>query len=112
VTKRNEFIDKWVEALRSGKYKQGRGQLWTETASDDSILYCCLGVAAMQDPSITEKCEGTQSYLKTPNTSNALVNLGVSEFVDNHEDDLIAFNDDHKWSFSEIADYIEEEFYG
>lgn len=36
-----EFKKKWVEALRSGKYKQGSGQLY----SDDYKKYCCLGVA-------------------------------------------------------------------
>jgi len=30
---------KWVEALRSGKYKQGRGALW----KGDNTL-CCLGI--------------------------------------------------------------------
>ena len=34
-----EYVkNKWVEALRSGKYKQGRGQLNSENR------YCCLGV--------------------------------------------------------------------
>lgn len=35
-----ELKAKWVKALRSGKYKQGRGRLYNpETAS-----FCCLGV--------------------------------------------------------------------
>lgn len=34
-----EFVRKWIEALRSGEYKQGRNQLRT----GDS--FCCLGVA-------------------------------------------------------------------
>lgn len=33
-----EIKQKWVEALESGKYKQGKGRL----KSDDA--YCCLGV--------------------------------------------------------------------
>ena len=33
-----EVKDKWVAALKSGKYKQGRGQLNGESG------YCCLGV--------------------------------------------------------------------
>ena len=35
-----EIKDKWVAALRSGKYKQGSGQLHN-TMND---TYCCLGV--------------------------------------------------------------------
>lgn len=33
--------EKWVDALRSGEYKQGRGQL-----RNDDGTYCCLGVLA------------------------------------------------------------------
>ena len=35
---KKEIADKWVEALRSGKYKQGKSAL----KKDDS--FCCLGV--------------------------------------------------------------------
>lgn len=34
-----KFKDKWIAALRSGKYKQGRGQLRSLNNN-----YCCLGV--------------------------------------------------------------------
>lgn len=36
----NEFAKRWVEALLSGKYKQGRGCM--RTANNE---FCCLGVA-------------------------------------------------------------------
>lgn len=36
---KKEIADKWVAALRSGKYKQGRQYL--RTFEDN---YCCLGV--------------------------------------------------------------------
>lgn len=32
-------IERWIAALRSGKYKQGKGQLQSDTG------FCCLGVA-------------------------------------------------------------------
>ena len=35
----NEKAREWVAALRSGKYKQGKGALSTEDR------FCCLGVA-------------------------------------------------------------------
>lgn len=35
---KKEIADKWVEALRSGEYNQGRGYLRVENE------YCCLGV--------------------------------------------------------------------
>lgn len=33
----------WAQALESGKYKQGAGQLAVET--DEGLQHCCLGVA-------------------------------------------------------------------
>ena len=36
----SEFQKRWVSALRSGKYEQGRGQL-----NQNDKRYCCLGVA-------------------------------------------------------------------
>lgn len=36
-----EFATKWVEALRSGDYEQGNGELKTPYKNN----YCCLGVA-------------------------------------------------------------------
>lgn len=38
----NPVAQKWVDALRSGKYRQCRNQL----RSDDREAYCCLGVLA------------------------------------------------------------------
>lgn len=35
------FKTKWLKALRSGEYKQGRGQLCIQDR------YCCLGVACV-----------------------------------------------------------------
>jgi len=35
-----EYKAKWIAALRSGEYKQGRGKMYNK--EDDS--YCCLGV--------------------------------------------------------------------
>jgi len=40
----NKARKEWVEALRSGKYKQGTGTLHTKLP-DDSEEFCCLGVA-------------------------------------------------------------------
>jgi hypothetical protein len=37
-----EIKQLWIDALRSGQYKQGRGKLKTET--DGVCYYCCLGV--------------------------------------------------------------------
>lgn len=36
------FKEKWVAALRSGKYNQGKHELYS---GEDENSYCCLGVA-------------------------------------------------------------------
>ena len=38
-----EIADKWIAALRSGKYKQGKGNLKT-VDEDNNESFCCLGV--------------------------------------------------------------------
>lgn len=41
--KRSEFIEKWLEALESGEYKQGKNYLRLSLNGEPE--YCCLGVA-------------------------------------------------------------------
>jgi hypothetical protein len=41
-----ENQQKWVEALRSGKFKQGIGQL-EQVDDEGNSFYCCLGVACV-----------------------------------------------------------------
>lgn len=42
--KRKELIEKWLEALESGAYKQGKSVLAQVVDKDDDVRYCCLGV--------------------------------------------------------------------
>lgn len=42
MTKRLTFRQRWVKALRSGKYRQAKGVL---RSPDNDVSYCCLGVA-------------------------------------------------------------------
>jgi hypothetical protein len=44
VEPNKERIQKWVDALRSGEFKQGYGQLRDETFNNE-YRHCCLGVA-------------------------------------------------------------------
>ena len=44
----SDYKDKWIAALRSGQYQQGRSLLCT-IRDDDSKAYCCLGVLAELD---------------------------------------------------------------
>ena len=77
-----EIKRKWVEALRSGNYQQGRNHLHRDNK------FCCLGV-------LCQITTGKMGYEQTR-----------KHFPVKMEHDLIGMNDDGK-SFAEIADYIE-----
>lgn len=41
---KQDIKEKWVSALRSGKYKQGTGYLIQSRNDNEQCEYCCLGV--------------------------------------------------------------------
>lgn len=99
----------WIAKLRSGEYTQGTGSL-----RDSGNKYCCLGVlceVAVEDGLIPEgtliengEYYGYDEHASFLPTSVASVyNVGET-----HE--LIRLNDQEKWSFEKIADYIEKNF--
>jgi len=116
-----ELKQKWIEALRSGKYIQGQGAL----RSVDEDEYCCLGVLCEYLPNVrwengddsnytavlfNELGDVTRSTLFLPGTLN--VDLGLNILIREDGDSytiysmLMYMNDEGK-TFNEIADYIE-----
>ncbi len=68
--KKLEFIELWLQALESGKYKQGKEYLWTK-----NNRYCCLGVACVvaQENGVRKiKIEQNREELLPKNMSNFL----------------------------------------
>lgn len=99
--KRTELVNKWIEALRSGEYKQWRGGL----RRDD--CFCCLGVAC--DLSGFDKWTDKGNYQVYSESVGTLSpkdmqTLGISH---SEQDVLIDMNDYQGKSFPEIADAIE-----
>lgn len=93
-----EQKQQWVDALRSGKYKQGKNHLKIIEFNFKSTLnerkYCCLGVA--YDLGLCEP---------NPNHPNKLLS---EDFLDyKTQKTLTNMNDKESHSFAEIADYIE-----
>ena len=86
---------KWVTALRSGRYRQARGELKSASGA-----YCCLGVLRkiMHPKSVLERNK-VDGYLCGKHLKEA--GLGADQ-----QYALVAMNDDGE-SFSEIAAYIE-----
>lgn len=111
-----KFTELWLNALRSGQYKQGIGALCTPEEK-----YCCLGVAG--------HLSGINKWnRKNDITRIAFLNTGThfkrfeknfkfpkklpKELIGDADDNLlvstlVAMNDTGK-SFEEIADWIEE----
>jgi hypothetical protein len=103
-----EYKQKWIDALRSGKYKQGKGCL----RSGDN--YCCLGVLCdIVDPKyFTHGTNGYRSYLPLHiqdrvgiEDPDGRLHHSIGQF-----NTLIGLNDSAEYTFEQIADIIEEQF--
>lgn len=97
-----DFAEKWVKALRSGEYKQGRGHLFQYET------YCCLGVACHiagvseqlmienNDDILTAACFFDTEIPKQLKSNADFCNL------------LVRLNDTTRKPFPEIADWLEQ----
>lgn len=56
---RKEIKEKWLEALRSGKYEKTKGNLCEVDTFTDKKSYCCLGVLCDLHRKITKKGDHT-----------------------------------------------------
>lgn len=94
-----EWKRKWVEVLRSGKYKQGLGRLRTV-----DNCYCCLGVLCdLIDPT---GWEGYGDY-KWRESKDDVPEKTADEISLGSQHCLIEMNDGGL-PFAAIADWIEE----
>jgi hypothetical protein len=110
---------KWVEALRSGKYKQGRGFLQRNNE------FCCLGVLCevqnvpsqlvlrqFRDPFCeTNHRLPVHKYLMMLDSETGIcaddpIAGGLNDF---EMEKLTNMNDGDEYNFEQIARYIEEE---
>ena len=118
---KQEIKERWVEALRSGKYEQGTGTLTT-----GSGRYCCLGVlcdlavadGAIEPPTLVEAGDDGDRLAYRNETEHlpravqlwAGLDQDSPEVHDPDEDywkELVGLNDDVGLTFHEIADLIE-----
>lgn len=89
---------RWTEALRSGEYQQGRGQLMTSYQGDK--LFCCLGVLA--------DLEGRQELFVDYEVGWCeACTLPTSMLSRETQGILIQANDGARNTFAEIADIID-----
>ena len=99
-----EWKSKWLEALRSGKYKQGRGCLRSENNK-----FCCLGVlcdlVAPQDwePGLEE-----MGHYYGHRGSYGAPDQAIKDVVSIASWGKLMEMNDSGASFTEIADWIEK----
>lgn len=115
----NENAKKWVEALRSGEYKQARGALTRKRNGD--VSHCCLGVAcdlyAKENELDIEEAKRTSegvviSYGGTTGYLPERVRewLGLRDFCGAFDAiNSLASRNDSGATFNEIANIIESE---
>jgi hypothetical protein len=112
-----EHADKWLTALRSGDYKQGKGSL-----QDQHGGYCCLGVLQMVCDNTVEKLKNSGEGYRSCGlpTTQWLVDHNINFIniagtitnnppimIDGQQCFLSVMNDGMGLNFKQIADIIE-----
>lgn len=95
---KQQIKTEWLEALRSGAYKQTDGTM-KRTLKDGSTGYCCLGVlceAVLGEHIVTETQGGTSLYKAAESVWTRNLNRSVIQM------------NDEDMTFIQIADFIEE----
>lgn len=102
-------MERWVAALRSGKYKQGHSLL-----RSTQNHYCCLGVLCdvlgvewrvKSEANISYLAYESETYL--PDTIVEIAEMKSKNGII-HGTSLVNFNDVYRKNFNEIADIIEQ----
>lgn len=107
---KKDIMALWVNALRSGEYKKGRNRLKTDFLDDRDSLFCCLGVLCDLHAKETGNEWEHGFYLG----DGAGLPREVREWagLENKNQHMCAkltfINDNSYKSFSQIANYIEE----
>lgn len=107
---KKDIAEKWVAALRSGKYKQVRENM-RRYRHGEGYSYCCLGV--LTDIVCTKEERADEAmfmdeygdgYLNPTISDRCSVNTSASGIA---KKILVKMNDEDGKSFEEIADCIE-----
>lgn len=98
---KKSIADKWIKALRSGKYKQTKNKL------TNGKEFCCLGVLCEIAPKIT-----TKSVLHTDETLRKYPKVmqwaGIKSTNGHYGKSTLTIDNDFGNSFNSIADIIEK----
>lgn len=107
---RQALLTKWLEALRSGKFKQTQMTLMQRSPSKHASSFCCLGVlcrVAGLNISTVARQQAEEASLDEPGgflSTKALERVGLTE---EQMYKLSSLNDQDRLTFVQIADAIE-----
>lgn len=108
----SELRTKWISALRSGKYQQGRLRLKSEK-EEGVICYCCLGVLAdVIDPDAwrdaAHPSDDRHDHVWRDGVSTDLNKFKEETGLDEEtQGGLMDMNDRMRYTFDDIADFLE-----
>ena len=114
-----ELRNDWVAALRSGKYKQGTGQLKRYLPQANENIFCCLGVlcdvaGAEWVPAGSVRATSRGPQFDHESADEIPISMPPVSFLDNiglswHDaGELAHANDSEEYTFEQIAAMIEE----
>ena len=101
-----EYKKLWLEALRSGDYKQARGRLM-DVDDDFNKTYCCLGVLCKVAKAIKWRNGAILPLNLLKRTE--LEDTDPQVFYKRKQRSLSELNDDVELSFKQIANIIEKQ---
>jgi hypothetical protein len=121
-TANRDVIATWVAALRSGRYRQGRGGLRGEDVVGPR--HCCLGVLCelAVDAGIAQRAGNLYGVRRDdewyvqfqgaylPSVVVAWAGLSGGDPYVVHDDRASKLNDVEHWSFADIADALERRY--
>ena len=111
VNMKKDIMQKWVSALRSGKYKQGKALL--RSAQNE---YCCLGVLCdLMSPDTWKRPYGSGYYYDNSISSLPSSTISWSGMTSSlgrvsSESASLAYMNDSGSTFNDIADIIEANY--
>lgn len=98
---------RWINALRSGKYEQGRRQL-AVSGMDNNTLYCCLGVLCELAVESKVIAAYDPEHGSLPDAVSEWAN--IEQFGNYGGKRTLAGYNDSGRSFKQIANIIERHF--
>ena len=113
-----EVKAKWLEGLRSGNYTQGQGRLKSTLPGEGPVrsppMHCCLGVLC-EVMGLTSNFDDRTGYWKYDFKDGTIQGNQLSKpfaekvgLEQRAMGKLVAFNDNSKWGFKAIANWIEK----